>query len=194
MFLQDLYSKFLDKYGQFFVQYMKFRELVTVEPLMPDKNAISEIKKLEREGEEIAAAIEESQIQMDEEISGLAGELDKLEGEEKEETERNIENLRSSAALRKEEIEKREQARKSQIFSLAKRKKVSLDDERDYSKFRTDVYEKDFVDNPETKNKISSLLSAMITQIDQDNNWEATQFGVPSALGMSQLSNEELTT
>ena len=41
-----------------------------------------------------------------------------------------------------------------------------MDDERDYSKFRTDVYEADFVDNPETKNKISSLISAMITQID----------------------------
>ena len=43
---------------------------------MPDKSAIQEIKKLEREGEEIAAAIEESQIQMDEEISGLAAEME----------------------------------------------------------------------------------------------------------------------
>ena len=59
-FIQDLYNKFLDKYGQYFVQYTKFKELVTVNPLMPDKNAIQEIRKLELEGEEIAAAIEES--------------------------------------------------------------------------------------------------------------------------------------
>ena len=43
---------------------------------MPDKNAIQEIKKLEREGEEIAAALDESQIQADEEINGLAAELE----------------------------------------------------------------------------------------------------------------------
>ena len=122
-------------------------------------------------------------------------ELEKVEGEEeKQETEKNIENLRSSAALRKEEIEKREMERKSQIFNLAKRKKVSLDDERDYSKFRTDAYANDFVDNPETKNKISSLISAMVTQIDQDNNWDNAQ-GIPSALGISQMSNDfEQTT
>ena len=35
-FIQDLYNKYLDKYGQYFVQYTKFRELVTVNPLMPD--------------------------------------------------------------------------------------------------------------------------------------------------------------
>ena len=59
-FIQDLYNKYLDKYGQYFVQYTKFRELVNLSPLMPDKNAIQEIRKLEMEGEEIAAAMEES--------------------------------------------------------------------------------------------------------------------------------------
>ena len=34
VFLQDLYSFHIDKYAQYFVQYLKFRELVTVEPLM----------------------------------------------------------------------------------------------------------------------------------------------------------------
>ena len=97
VFLQDLYSKYIDKYGQLYVQYCRFRELVTVEPLMPDKNALLEIKKLEREGEEIAALIDESQIQLDEEVTSLAQDLDQKEGEEKEATERQIENARSSA-------------------------------------------------------------------------------------------------
>ena len=34
VFLQDLYAFHIDKYAQYFVQYLKFRELVTVEPLM----------------------------------------------------------------------------------------------------------------------------------------------------------------
>ena len=70
---------------------------MAVYPLMPDKSALQEIKKLEREGEEIAAMIDESQIQLDEEVTSLAQDLDQKEGEEKEATERQIENARSSA-------------------------------------------------------------------------------------------------
>ena len=66
---------------------------------------------------------------------------------------------------------------------MNRRKRVSLDDERDYSKFKTEFYEKDFVDNSETKNKLASILSAMVTQIDQDNNWDTRT--MPSMLGAS---------
>lgn len=54
---------------------------------------------------------------------------------------------------------------------LSKRKRVSLDDERDYSQFKLEAYEKDFVDNAETANNIQSVLSAMVTQIECDNKW-----------------------
>ena len=43
MFLGELITQQLDKYGQFFVQYLKFREILNVEPLMPDKKALSEL-------------------------------------------------------------------------------------------------------------------------------------------------------
>ena len=107
---------------------------------MPDKTAIEEIRKLEIEGDEIAAAMEESQLQMNEEIGELAAEIENKEGEDKEETERAMENVRSQAALRKEEIKKQDDRRRSMIMNLSRRKKVGLDDERDYSKFKTDVY------------------------------------------------------
>lgn len=86
---------------------------MAVDPLMPDKTAMEEIRKLEREGEEIAAAIEETQANMDEEMGGLAAELENKEGEEKEETEKEMEAVRSQAALRKEEIKKRDDVRRS---------------------------------------------------------------------------------
>ena len=54
---------------------------------------------------------------------------------------------------------------------MNKRKRVSLDDERDYSQFKLDAYNKDFVDNAETANNIQSVLSAMVTQIESDNKW-----------------------
>ena len=43
MFLQDLYSFSIDKYAQYYVQYLKFKELVTVDPLMQDAEAIASI-------------------------------------------------------------------------------------------------------------------------------------------------------
>ena len=52
VFLQDLYQFNIDKYAQYYVQYLKFRELVTVEPLMPDKEALASIKNLEKAGEQ----------------------------------------------------------------------------------------------------------------------------------------------
>ena len=49
--LQDLYSFSINKYAQYYVQYLKFKELVTVEPLMPDKTALEGIRQLEKAGE-----------------------------------------------------------------------------------------------------------------------------------------------
>ena len=54
---------------------------------------------------------------------------------------------------------------------LNRRKRVSLDDERDYSNFNINVYKKDFVDNSETANNVQSVLSAMITQIETENSF-----------------------
>ena len=49
---------------------------------------------------------------MNEEMEGLAAEMENKEGEEKEETEREMEKVKSSAALRREEIKKRDDARR----------------------------------------------------------------------------------
>jgi len=44
-----------------------------------------------------------------------------------------------------------------------KRTHISLDDERDYTKFDTKTYFGDFVANPEISNSIGSVLSAMVS-------------------------------
>ena len=44
--------------------------------------------------------------------------------------------------------------------------KKSLDDGRGSSHFNDKVYKKDFIDQPEVKNTVASVMSAMITQID----------------------------
>ena len=43
-FLQEFISFHVDKYAQYFVQYLKFRELVTAVPLVPDRKALDAIK------------------------------------------------------------------------------------------------------------------------------------------------------
>ena len=68
-------------------------------------------------------------------------------------------------------MREQEQERQRNLKVLSKRKRVSLDDERDYGQFKLDAYKKDFVDNAETANNIQSVLSAMVTQIESDNKW-----------------------
>ena len=92
MFLQDFYSFNIDKYAQYFVQYLKFKELVTVEPLMPDQEALAEIKSLEKAGEQFATQLEEQDAQIEEEMNSI-----KEEGKEKDdqaETDKAIEELK----------------------------------------------------------------------------------------------------
>ena len=50
IFLKDLFSFQINKFAQYFVQYLKFKELVTVEPLVPDQDALESINKLKKEG------------------------------------------------------------------------------------------------------------------------------------------------
>jgi hypothetical protein len=50
------------------------------------------------------------------------------------------------------------------------------------------------VANPETQNKISSLISAMVTQIDHDNNWDQPLGVGGSEVGIEQASVDEQTT
>jgi hypothetical protein len=49
---------------------------------------------------------------------------------------------------------------------LQARKKVSIDEERNMGSFSIQGYQNDFVCNNETSNNISSVLSAMISQIE----------------------------
>ena len=45
--------------------------------------------------------------------------------------------------------------------------------------------------NPETSNNISSVMSAMITQIDVDNNWDQ-QRGAVSMIGEQAIESDNL--
>ena len=85
--------------------------------------------------------------------------------------------------------------RQAALKNLNKRTKVSLDDERDYSNFKIDAYKKDFVENAETANNITSVLSAMITQIETENNWmlAASQEKGSAAVDPSAMADDATT-
>ena len=73
---------------------------------------------------------------------------------------------------------------------MNKRKRVSLDDEKDYSSFKLDAYKKDFVDNAETANNIQSVLSAMVTQIESDNKWVLAPSQEKDSAGVDAFRSE----
>lgn len=80
-------------------------------------------------------------------------------------------DVRDKVTTLKTQLKNQDEDRVRQLKHLQKRKKVSLDDERDPSSFKLDAYQNDFVNNSETSNNVQSVLSAMITQIDSDKNW-----------------------
>lgn len=92
VFLQELYSLNIDKYAQFYVQYLKFKDLVTVEPLMPDKEALSSIKNLEKAGELYLSQLEEQDAQVEEEMNTIREEA--KERDDQAETDKAIEELK----------------------------------------------------------------------------------------------------
>lgn len=61
VFLTELYQFFIDKYAQYYVQYLKFKELVTVDPLMPDRDSLKQIRDLEVQGEILNQQMEEQE-------------------------------------------------------------------------------------------------------------------------------------
>ena len=48
-FISELVGQYIDKYAQYYIQYLKFKRLVTVEPLMPDQAALKKIKEIKAE-------------------------------------------------------------------------------------------------------------------------------------------------
>ena len=72
----------MNKYAQYFVQYLKFKELVTVSPLVPDRQALEKIRLLEKEGEKQVHQTEEQEALFEEELNNLKEEM--KEGEEQD--------------------------------------------------------------------------------------------------------------
>lgn len=72
----------------------------------------------------------------------------------------------------KEELENQIEADKlseRRIAELRVLARKSLDEHRDAGYFHDRIYKRDFINQPEVKNQVSSVLSAMVTQIEHEN-------------------------
>ena len=128
--LQDLYSFNINKYAQYYVQYLKFKELVTVEPLMPDKKALEGIRQLEKAGEMNQAALEEQEAALEEEMNNIREEGNA--SDDPAQTEGRLEEVKERVEALRQQMRESEEGRMREVKTLSKRKRVSLDDERDY--------------------------------------------------------------
>ena len=116
VFLADLYQFQIDKYAQYYVQYLKFKELVTVDPLMPDKNALEQIQQLEFQGEQFNQMIEEQEALLEEEIAQLKDES--KEQEDQAQTEKSIEDARDRVTSFREQLKTQEDSRVKALRAL----------------------------------------------------------------------------
>lgn len=146
---------------------------------MPDLVAIEKIRQLNRAEAQYQAWLEEEDAAFEDEQTAFNHEKTVLEGDELAEAEKAFENIKSNHEKRKAEAEEASKKRAKEIESLKQRLKVSVDDERDYTKFDDSVFKKDFVKNDETANNISSTLSAMVSQIELDNQIDRIQLSTP---------------
>lgn len=77
---------------------------------------------------------------------------------------------------------------------LQARKKVSIDEERNMGSFSIQGYQNDFVCNNETSNNISSVLSAMISQIESSPEQKDYQNSYIGARGTSVGYDDNAST
>jgi len=137
---------------------------------MPDRELKFKLKHL---GNELTQLEEQKAEVLDElraKVTELQEELHGLEGDELANHEKAIEEVEIDLQNEAGRIEGQQIVIEEEKKHLQARLKVSLDDETDYSNFKINTYKNDFVDNQETSNAISSVLSAMVTQIETDNN------------------------
>lgn len=67
-FVCEFYAKALDKYAQYFVQYLKFKKSVTVNPLVPDRRSLARIDELKREMKAQEAVLQEATVDLEQTI------------------------------------------------------------------------------------------------------------------------------
>jgi hypothetical protein len=168
-FISELISKGVDKYGQYFVQYAKFKKLVTVTPLVPDRDSLQRIEQLRKEQKKNAASLADETADHEQTIKEL--ETSKAQEEDKDElakTDKEMSELRQRISQMKEQTEERNKEISTELQELIRKSKRSLDDEPQ-APFDMSAYKTDFVQNSETSNNISSVLSAMVTHISTAN-------------------------
>lgn len=187
-FVADLISKGIDKYGQYFVQYLKFKKLVTATPLVPDRESLERIEALRREQKKNQISLQEETAEQEQTIKDL--EASKEKEDDKDElarTDKELSEIKQKLSEMKDRTEHRNNEISQELAELTKRSKRSLDDEEPAKAFDFSAYRNDFVQNPETANNISSVLSAMITHIAVANKGEE---GRPASATSTQAETD----
>lgn len=169
-FISELIAKSIDKYAQYHVQYLKFKKLVTVTPLVPDRESLNKIAQLRKEQRKGQNWLQDSAVEHEQSIKEL--EASKHVEEDKDElakTDKEMTDIRERYSQMKDQTEKRASQISQEMQELLRKSKRSLDDEPPAQPFDLSAYQNDFVSNSETSNNISSVLSAMMTHIESAN-------------------------
>jgi hypothetical protein len=94
-FISELVGQYIDKYAQYYIQYLKFKRLVTVEPLMPDQAALRKIKEIKAETKKNSGWLQEAHAELEIQIKELEdSKADAKSKNELDATEKEIENTR----------------------------------------------------------------------------------------------------
>ena len=162
----------MEKYGSYYVNYMKFRDQVELHQLMPDKMVMKELKDLRRAHQQYEQWRADREVSRKELAEQQLNEQQKeqMSQEERDDFEmqkqESVKNIESEIDTQKDQDTKN-QDRIKELLRLSRR---SIDEERDKeTHFSDKIYKADFIPDKESINCVPSILSAMVSQIAVEN-------------------------
>jgi hypothetical protein len=112
-FVCEFFAKALDKYAQYFVQYLKFKKSVTANPLVPDRQSLARIDELKREIKAQEAVLQEATVDLEQTIK--SHENSKTQDDQPAEESAQAEKEVDEHKARYEELKAQTQARNDEI-------------------------------------------------------------------------------
>ena len=169
-FHKTLLSEHIENASSLYLNYLKFKEQVELHQLMPDKAVMAELADLRRQHETYELWREEQ----DEALKELEAQqqltetqLEAMTEEQKEAHEAAGEEAKKQLEDEIAQMEATDKENAARIQVLLQEARRSLDDENKAKTgyFGDKVYEGSFLPSKETVNCVSSIMSAMVSQI-----------------------------
>lgn len=170
-FMKAFLKDYIETYAAYLYHFMTFKSKVEINQLMPEKAVMEELSRLRKSRQQFQFWKADQEATIDEIKNQVL-----TDGQKEQMTEEQLEEFETQKAESLQQLQhdldtQLENDRQSQerIAELRKLAQTSLDEHREPDHFDDSIYQKDFIQHAELKNQVSSILSAMVSQVEREN-------------------------